>query len=396
MTRFSFFLAVMVSFLVVSCPRAAEKEQANAGFHTETLAAEVNVVEAAEAQPRKILPTMVLQAGENPIWFLFSDGRPNHIETIEEARNSAAVVPWPHAPHVRFMLARRDDLLMAVNKGGFIRLSNWKSGDAGVSGIGLYHVPGGEFWKPYTVGAFVEAAPGENPVALLYRDEWFGNETGTVPFQRLWTFDEYSATPVSASIPALDAFDAREGWNLDTLRRGRDGFWYFQATVREESREEIRRLRVGNLALAGNDVSIDDFQNSARPEPVSAAPPLLKEMIEAAFEDVAAGSLNVVSPDFKSQRRFGLNGEGVSAHAFFHGEFLVATLPDGSALYANSGMQPVRFSLPDLPEGFVYTGIGMVGDTLFATWEEQAGFGIGAAGFMVVRPAGFYEVGLLK
>ena len=44
-----------------------------------------------------------------------------------------------------------------------------------------------------------------------------------------------------------------------------------------------------------------------------------------------------------------------------------------------------RFSLPALPEGFVYTGIGMIANTVFASWEEQEGYSIGAAGFMVIR-----------
>ena len=42
-------------------------------------------------------------------------------------------------------------------------------------------------------------------------------------------------------------------------------------------------------------------------------------------------------------------------------------------------------SLPPLPPGFVYTGIGRTGDSLFASWEEQDNFYIGAAGFMVIK-----------
>jgi len=43
-------------------------------------------------------------------------------------------------------------------------------------------------------------------------------------------------------------------------------------------------------------------------------------------------------------------------------------------------------SLPPLPEGFVYTGIGKVSGSIFASWEEQEEFSIGAAGFVVVKP----------
>jgi hypothetical protein len=65
-------------------------------------------------------------------------------------------------------------------------------------------------------------------------------------------------------------------------------------------------------------------------------------------------------------------GEEISAEAFF-----------------NSASRRTVFShtsLPPLPEGFVYTGIGRVGDSLFASWEEQMDFSIGAAGFVVIKP----------
>jgi hypothetical protein len=42
--------------------------------------------------------------------------------------------------------------------------------------------------------------------------------------------------------------------------------------------------------------------------------------------------------------------------------------------------------LPVLPEGFVFTGFAWLGDTLFASWEEQEDYNIGAAGFMALRP----------
>jgi len=41
--------------------------------------------------------------------------------------------------------------------------------------------------------------------------------------------------------------------------------------------------------------------------------------------------------------------------------------------------------LPVLPEGFVYTGLEMIGGNLFASWEEQTDYSIGAAGFLVIK-----------
>jgi hypothetical protein len=42
--------------------------------------------------------------------------------------------------------------------------------------------------------------------------------------------------------------------------------------------------------------------------------------------------------------------------------------------------------LPPLPENFVYSHVVRLGDLIFAAWEEQEDYNIGAAGFMVFRP----------
>ena len=65
-------------------------------------------------------------------------------------------------------------------------------------------------------------------------------------------------------------------------------------------------------------------------------------------------------------------GEEISAETFFY-----------SSLRQDVISHP---SLPVLPEGFIYTGIGRIGTNLFASWEEQSDFNIGAAGFVVIRP----------
>jgi hypothetical protein len=45
----------------------------------------------------------------------------------------------------------------------------------------------------------------------------------------------------------------------------------------------------------------------------------------------------------------------------------------------------IKPMLPDLPEGFFYTETGRVGDSLFASWEEQEDYNIGAAGFVIFK-----------
>jgi hypothetical protein len=69
-------------------------------------------------------------------------------------------------------------------------------------------------------------------------------------------------------------------------------------------------------------------------------------------------------------------GEGVSPGAFRASQTPAEAGTDG---------EDGRF-LPVLPEGFAYTGFAWAGDTLFAAWEEQEDYNIGAAGFMAVKP----------
>ena len=383
MNRFFFGVVILTSLLLPSCYRAEERDYVG----VDSFVADDAVPEfqpPLPPPPPPASPMAVLQAGEFPLWFQFTDEGPILIETIQAARYSAALIPWPHALHVRFILAQGGDLLMAVNHDGFIRLSPWQ----GTGGIGLYHIFGGELWRQYTVGAFVNPNPEENPVALLYLNEWFLYLDIPPPSPRLWSFNVHSAVPHAVSLPSLDAFAPEDGWNLDTLLLGGNDRWYFRADRRIDAGQELLLLRTDSFEREGERVSLGEFQNAARPEPLSSSPPMLMEMLAVVFAESDSASAQVVSPAFQSGRHFAGPGEGTQAHAFFSpGDFLLATCPEGNGLYVEAeNLAAHRFSLPTLPEGFVYTGIGMVGDTVFASWEEQVGFSIGAAGFMALRP----------
>jgi hypothetical protein len=366
-------------------------------------------VPAAPEQPLSVAPPplAVLQAGKYPLWFQFADEGPVLIETIEDACFSAALIPWPLTRHIRFILARDDELLMAVNRGGFICLSPWQGaplqGEQGNDGIGLYYLagrdppgvddatppfvrPDGEYWQSYTTGAFFLSGEGREPVALLYRDDRFIDSDQPIPQYRWWTFDLRAASPYTMAMPALDAFPAEKDWNIDTLRRGPDANWYFRATRKTGARPEIRMLRTGDFTMPGEQVSLGVFQNSALPEPVSSAPDGLKEMLGVVFSKSGYSAANVVSPEFQCVRFFAADRDSGAIAGFFSGAFFIAVSANGKAFYIEKGETSVsRFSLPGLPEGFVYTGIAMIAGTIFASWEEQEGYSIGAAGFMLIK-----------
>jgi hypothetical protein len=336
-------------------------------------------------------PLAVLQAGEYPLWFQFTDDGPVLIETIEDACFSAAFIPWPLARHIRFILTKGYETMMAVNRDGIICLSLWQGGKAGDNGIGIYRFAGGEYWQSYTTGAFFLSGEDRRPLALLYLDDRFVDSDQPVPQARLWTFDSQAAAPYTMPMPALDAFPPEEGWNIDALRRGPDSYWYFRASRKTEARPELLMFRAGDFTMPGEKVSLGAFQNSALPEPASAAPEALRKMLGIVFAESGYSAAVVVSPEFQYARSFATVPESAAPDngaiaGFFSGAFFLAVSANGEAFYIEAGaVSARRFSLPSLPEGFVYTGICMIADTVFASWEEQEGYSIGAAGFMAIK-----------
>ena len=262
-----------------------------------------------ENYPPAAAPLAILQPGEHPLWFQLTEEGPVLLESIEDACYSAALIPWPLALHIRFFLEKGDELFMAINRDGFMKLAPYKGA---VSGIGLYCFSGGEFWRQYTIGGFVFYE--NKPAVLLYLDDRFLDSAAALPKPRSWTFNMESNIPFPLNIPALEFFPVDEGWDVDYLRHSPDGFWYYRAGKRSAPQPEVHLLRTADLAQAGKDVSLEAFQNSA---------------------------------------------------------------PRSTEFSLHS-------SLPPLPEGFFYTGTGQAGGSLFASWEEQEDFNIGAAGFVLL------------
>ena len=394
-----FYTVILLSCFIVSCTRADKRTSVAGDEYAVVQPMEVPAAPLAKplAAPQAP-PLAIIQPGEHPLWFQFIDGMPVLIESIEDACFSAALIPWPLAPHVRFMIAQGspfgegEDLLMAVNREGFLYFASWKEENNAFQ-IGLYHGSGGDFWRHYTIGALL--VYDKQPAALLYRDDRFLDSAEPLPSPRLWAFDRNTSRLQALIMPSLDAFAPDDGWDMDTLRRGADGFWYFRATQKIAAQPEIRMFRTDDLsreAASSNEVervSLGTFQNSALPQHLSAAPGPLREMLAAAFAESGYGRAAVISPAFDSTAFFAADREKPVLYGYFspmpENPFFLAITPQGNALYADTGSHIRHFTLPALPEGFFYTGIGVVGETVIASWEEQEEYSIGAAGFMMIK-----------
>jgi len=331
------------------------------------------------AVPPGIPPIAVLRAGEFPLWFVLEEDGPVHLTDIGGAVNAAALVPWPHARHLRFLLAGDEGLSMAVNWYGFLRLAREERG------LALYAVPAEPFARAYTVGAFLSPGADGAPFALLYRDDWFAEPELPPPEPRFWTFDPDSGLVLPLRFPAFDPFPADRGWDVTELHL-KGGAWYFRTFGPGPGRRDTLFLRAESLDGETRRITPGEFRAVLSGESPDAAGPLLSWLLRILAAETGASMADLVLPDFGGTRRFDLGGNGPGLYAFSPGDSLLALFPDGRALYLEPDLPTVRFALPPLPENFVYSGVAAVADTVFAAWEERIDFNVGAAGFMVIRP----------
>jgi hypothetical protein len=285
------------------------------------------------------------------------------------------------------MLARDNEVFMAVNRDGILRFAPWDPSGR----TGMYRYSGGEFWKAYTVAAFFFYD--DKPTALVYRDDRFLDTNTALPHPRAFAMNVQSPLLEARDIPALGRFPPGDGWDVDALRLSPNGSWYYRVIRKDTPQGEILYFRSPSFEQEGEPVSRGALQNSVLPEHLSAAPASLLPLFSAL---AAGGTALVLSPDFPGPRYFAeTSGSQVNLLAYYRdtGEnpAALAIDPKGRGLYAtpllsetgNAAAKPL--ALPELPESFVYSGIALCGQTLIAAWEEQEHYNIGAAGFMVIK-----------
>lgn len=360
-------------------------------------------VDGNAAGAAAVMPLAVLQAGENPLWFELAEDGPRQIGFPDEAELSP-FTPWPLARHIRFILPRENELVIGVNRDGFLRCAPWAlAGPVSEErrGIALYRTGESAYWGQYTLAAIFPHQG--QAAALLYRDDFFAEPVSPLPAPRVFVLSPDSPELQAPAIPAFEEFPPAEGWDLDALHFTPGGYWYYRAVRKNTERPEIAYRRTEDLDRKGEAVSLSGFQNSALPEPFTAAPPLLRAALEASLEP--GSSAAVVSPAFPGPRWFFGGGTAEKAGPEIAGFYrepgpdcpgvALAVLPDGRGIFcaeggpageaaADTAVSPRPLSLPALPPGFVYTAAALCGNTLIAAWEEQEEYRIGAAGFMAV------------
>jgi hypothetical protein len=358
-------------------------------------------VPAVENGPPAPRPWALIEAGENPLWFELGPGGPRQIPSPGDA-SLMPFSPWTLARNITAMLAEDDQLVMAVNRDGFLV---WAPGPEGR--LSLFYLPG-EDWDAYTQAALF--AFQKEWAVLLYRDDFFIDSAAALPNPRVWGISRKDGPPEAREIPAFAAFPPEEGWDLDMLRLGRDGFWYYRGVKKSGPDREIRYRRTPDLALPGEPSSAGVFREAVTPYTKREASPLLRAVLDEVSRLGDAGTAQtaaVVSPGLPAPRYYAagapLEESLVELAAYLEGPdgaaltgdssdgFALVIRPDGRGVWGEASPRdepPYRirpFALPPLPEGFAYTRVGVNSAAVIAAWEEQENWQVGAAGFLVIR-----------
>jgi hypothetical protein len=265
-------------------------------------------------------PDYIIEAGKYPLWFEFSAVGLTAVSSPGEA-SLTPFKPWPLARHVRGVLKHGGDLTMVINREGFIVASPAaslppevlhaagplsKPGEA----LAVYRCADPAFWDSYTAAAaFMYQG---SPAALLYRDDFFVENTVPAPLPRVWTPDIASHRPVPLAVPALDALSPSEGWDIDALSRGEDGYWYFRAVRKPALQPLIQFYRSKDLEAEAEASSQAEFQNSFTHEAENGAPDPGLPPLPAGFVYTAKGlSGGVVVAAWEEQEGFNIGAAGL-------------------------------------------------------------------------------------
>lgn len=346
-------------------------------------------------------PLAIIKSGNNPLWFELGPEKagtkgPFLINTPDEA-SLTPFEPWPLARRITGMVFQEDRLIMGMNREGFLIAQPWKD-----ESIALYRIADEVYWDNYTISSLFLFEG--NPVALLYRDDFFVDPVAAPPSPRLFAPLKGTTHPVGIEVPAFAPFLPAEGWDVEALRQGRDGYWYYRGIQRARSPFKRLYFRTTDLSLPGEPVSVSAFRNSALPLSLDKAPPVLGRVLDKVFSLSGQDMVNVAfinSPEFPYTRSFArdtsFSGDqehlmelsGYYLHKGDNDAQALVILPDGRGIFGKaqgngevSSLEPI--TLPSLSEGFIYTRIGLSGKTLIAAWEEQQEVSVGAAGLMIL------------
>lgn len=315
-------------------------------------------------------------------WFELGPGGPVAVVSPEDA-SLVPFEPWPYARRLCGFLPDGTAVVAASNRDGFL---SFRPGPVGV--LEIFFHGNEEACAPYSMSE-IFLFDGK-PTVSLYRDRFFLDPQVLAPAVRALSLAEDAAVPVDPAAFAL--FPPEKGWDIDGVDRAFDGTWLVRAARDGSGEGRVAFASASSLEEQARPLSAAAHRAGLRPRPKRTAAPAMANALAAAA--AARGSTLVASVAGRPGEgavRFSSaeNDAGAEKAWAWEGDRGAAVLLADGRCWLSGGDGAVQvFSLPELPGGFAYTGLARAGDAWIAAWEEQDGWAVGAAGFLVLRARG--------
>ncbi len=379
------FLYIIIGFIVVLAVFGIIL-----GYPKVTAAPPQNGADTQTSATLWMNPLAVVASGDNPLWFELTDEGPMLISSPEEA-SLRTFLPWPHSIHTTDMLIDKNRLVMTINRLGFLVFIPWDA-----SHLGMYAVFDKTRWNQYSIASLFRH--NQRPSALFYRDDFFAvNEELPLPETQTAALVKGSTQPVKAEIPSFKDFPSSKGWNIEALNRGKNGNWYFIAAQKSSGTQEKFYYQTELLDEQPKSISMGDYWLALAPESLQKAPIIVQNTVEEAVknrQENLSYLIEMILPDGEQKVRYSrqsgaADSDMLSLFVYTENDKSIAVCSDGSGAAAKKAegesIETFPYNLPKAPENFFYTGIALSGNTVIAAWEEQQFYGVGAAGFVLLK-----------
>lgn len=378
--------AALLSSVLVSCGGASSRAAVSEGPQAETAATET------------VRAFTTVQPSAKPIWFEFGSEGPVAID-VPGRSSLVPFAPWPLARRSCGFVVREGLIAMGANRDGFIVFAPRKNG-----AVSVYRISDPAAFGKYSIATLFSFR--DQPTAILYRDHFFVDSSDPSPAPRAYSAVPGKGEPVPVDLPVLSGFPPADGWDVEGMERAADGRWFFRAVRRpgtEKGDGEPAFAVAQGPDSAAEPSTAAAFRGAMLPRSADSAEAVLRLALAAVATTLDPSGLMVVSAcgpgavsaeDYLVSRSAVKNVDAALSAASSEVKRAWAS-SDGSRAYlvtaagetytaVGRDREVVRSHLPALPIGFSYTGISTTRNLAVVSWEEQDGWAVGAAGFLVI------------
>jgi len=336
----------------------------------------------------------LISAVFEPRWYEFG---PENPLVIKDAGDSSLTPfePWPLSRRVAGIVVHEETISLGVNRCGFVLIAPARDQSNAV--YRFYDVPR---FDPYSISS-VFSWKGSARL-LLSRDRFFSTDDIPVPNPRVFSLTIDGELIQNEEPLAFAGFPVVDGWDVEVAERTGAGRIVLRA-VRSKTSGGIAYAETDSPDSSAAPITAAAFRLAQTPRRAAEADPVLRRLLLSASGTLAAAEVllvgtiianrdfpesYLVSPDLDSEPQALLSRpetEIRKAWAAVHGDWACLLFSDGACFVVDGLAKPlIGARFPPLPEGFVYSSIGITRNLAVAAWEEQDEWLVGAAGFVVL------------